>query len=271
MAKKGGAKKRSPRQAPALTRRTWAKWIDFVKDHAKPEIFFVIWLTGALGLRCGEAVALRREDFGLDAEEPYVCAAGHTRGAKKSPGYIYVSRSNMRFRTRTLGKGLATTRSLGTKHGTRTREEEYMPPAKGYLFEARTGATKPHLNYIAVYYKIKELAPKFLQKLRADNAKHDPRISQLTPHSGRASFITHLMAQGYNLRMSMKQARHAPGSVKVHLRYGQLALTDVKTVVDKTDTAKAGLNDEATRDMTAKGLRRSVRLAQAELSRRGLS
>ena len=88
MAKKGGAKKRSPKQAPALTRHTWAKWIDFVKGQAKPEIFFVIWLTGALGLRCGEAVALRREDFGLDAEEPYVRAAGHTKGAKKSPGYI---------------------------------------------------------------------------------------------------------------------------------------------------------------------------------------
>ena len=79
------------------------------------------------------------------------------------------------------------------------------------------------------------------------------------------------MAQGYNLRMSMKQARHAPGSVKVHLRYGQLALTDATTVVDKAGTAKAGLNDEATRDMMAKGLRRSARLAQAELSRRGLS
>ena len=106
---------------------------------------------------------------------------------------------------------------------------------------------------MAVYHKIKELAPKLLQKLRAENAKHDPRISQLTPHSGRASFITHLMAQGYNLRMSMKQARHAPGSVKVHLRYGQLALTDIKAAVDKTDTAKAGLNEEATRDMTAQG------------------
>ena len=68
MAKKGRAKKRSPKQAPALTRQTWAKWIDFVKDHAKPEIFFVVWLTGALGLRCGEAVALRRDDFGLGAE-----------------------------------------------------------------------------------------------------------------------------------------------------------------------------------------------------------
>ena len=122
-------------------------------------MFFASWLTGALGLRCGEAVALRREDFGLDAEEPYVCAAGHTVGAKKSPGYIYVSRSNWRFLQQTLAKGLSTTRPLGTKHGTRTREEEYMPPAKGYLFGARTGATRPHLNYIAVYYKIKEPAP----------------------------------------------------------------------------------------------------------------
>ena len=83
-------------------------------------------------------------------------------GAKKSPGYVYVSRSNWRFLKRTLAKGLATTRSLGTKHGTRTREEEYVPPAKGYLFEARAGATTPHLNYMAVYHKIKELAPDFL-------------------------------------------------------------------------------------------------------------
>ena len=68
MARKGGANKRSPKQAPALTRQTWAKWIDFVRDHAKPEIFFVIWLTGALGPRCGETVALIRDDFGLGAE-----------------------------------------------------------------------------------------------------------------------------------------------------------------------------------------------------------
>ena len=195
MLTKGCGKIRPPKQAPALTRKTWAKWIDFLKCHAKPEIFFVIWLTGALGLRCGEAVALRREDFGLDAEEPYVCAAGHTQGAKKSPGYIYVNRSNWRFLKRALAKALTASRSIGTKHGIRTRQEKYMPPAKGYLFEARTGATKPHLNYIAVYHKIRELAPRFLQDLRAEHAKHDPRISQLTPHSGRASFITHLMAQ----------------------------------------------------------------------------
>ena len=97
-----------------------------------------------------------------------MCAAGHTKGAKKSPGYIYVNRSNWRFLKRALAKGRTKTRPLGTKHGTRTREEEYVRPAKGYLFGARARATTPHLNYMAVYHKIKELAPKLLQKLRAD-------------------------------------------------------------------------------------------------------
>ena len=48
--------------------------------------------------------------------------------------------------------------SLGTKHGTRTREEEYVPPAKGYLFGARARATTPDLNYMAVCHKSKQLA-----------------------------------------------------------------------------------------------------------------
>ena len=54
-----------------------------MREKATPKTYFAVWLTGALGLRCGEAVALRREDFGLDAEEPYVRAAGHAPGAKK--------------------------------------------------------------------------------------------------------------------------------------------------------------------------------------------
>ena len=59
-----------------------------------------------------------------------MCARpGIRRALSKSPGYIYVSRSNWRFLKRTLAKGIAKTRSLGTKHGTRTREEECMPPA----------------------------------------------------------------------------------------------------------------------------------------------
>ena len=136
-----GKKRVLRKQAPALTKRTWELWLKFVLANAKPQIFFVLWLTGALGLRCGEAVALRREDFQLDAEEPYVRAAGHIKGAKKSPGYVHMGRAEWRFLNRTLAKGgLRATRQVGIKHGKHDREEEYTPLAKGYLFRARSGS-----------------------------------------------------------------------------------------------------------------------------------
>ena len=67
---------------------------------------FIVWLTGALGLRCGEAVALRREDSALDAEEPYARAAGHATGAKKSPRYVFVKRSNLKWLKQALAQGI---------------------------------------------------------------------------------------------------------------------------------------------------------------------
>ena len=79
----------------------------------------------------------------------------------------------------------------------------------------------------------------------------------------------HGLAQGANLRTSMKQARHVEASATEHLRHGQCTLSYVKTAGGKTDTAKAGLDKDAARDMTTVGLRRSVRLVQAELARRG--
>ena len=230
------------KQAPALTARTWETWLDFVKAQAGPRVHFVVWLTGALGLRCGEAVALRREDFALDAEEPYARAAGHVTGAKKSPGYVFVKRSNLKWLKQALAKGIQSTRGVKTKHGIRKRNETHMPPATGFLFQARAGSADKHFGYMAVYHCVKALAPPFLHSLQAQKAKHDPRVAQLTPHSGRATFITTLMADGYNLRTTMKQARHSAGSVKVHLRYGQLTLADVKHAVDRSAAAKAGLD-----------------------------
>eukprot|EP00974_Lingulodinium_polyedra_P100020 9688505-Lingulodinium_polyedra.AAC.1 len=62
---------------------------------------------------------------------------------------------------------------------------------------------------MAVYHKIKELAPEFSQKLQVRHANHDARTAELTPRSGRSSFIADLMAQGYNLRTTMKQTNTA--------------------------------------------------------------
>ncbi len=38
--------------------------------------------------------------------------------------------------------------------------------------------------------------------------------------------------------MSMKYARHAPQSCKVHLRYGRLTLHDVKAACDKLSNSR---------------------------------
>ena len=48
------------------------------------------------------------------------------------------------------------------------------------------------------------------------------QVAKLRPHSGRAQLITELMGDGLSTAMSMKYARHALGSVKVHLKYSRL-------------------------------------------------
>jgi integrase len=53
-------------QAPALTISQWNLWLNWLNEHAGPRVYFVILLTGALGLRCGETLALRREDLHLE-------------------------------------------------------------------------------------------------------------------------------------------------------------------------------------------------------------
>ncbi len=144
-AKKKKSQQRSAKQAPALSPKCWRAWLNFVKGNAGPRMFLLIWLTGAFGLRCGEAVALRRQDLALDAEEPYVRAAGHVEGAKKSPGHVFVSRSILGFLKRVLSKGLSLTREVKTKHGTFTKKETFVPPPAGFLFRARAGTQQRHL------------------------------------------------------------------------------------------------------------------------------
>ena len=57
-----GPRHSEPKQAPALSKAMWRKWLEFVLARAGPRIFFVIWLTGEFGLRVREALALQRGD-----------------------------------------------------------------------------------------------------------------------------------------------------------------------------------------------------------------
>jgi hypothetical protein len=53
--------------------------------------------------------------------------------------------------------------------------------------------------------------------------------------------------------MSMKYARHAPDSYKVHLKYGRLTLDDVKAACDKLQSSrpKTKWSSMSTKDLLA--------------------
>ena len=90
------------------------------------------------------------------------------------------------------------------------------------------------MHYHAVYDHIRRQAPKFLAHLQKTQRQRGAEIAKLRPHSGRATLITELMGEGLTTALSMKYARHAPSSYKVHLKYGRLTLQDVRQACDAT-------------------------------------
>ena len=72
-------------------------------------------------------------------------------------------------------------------------------------------------------------------KLPCPDEERGEEFAALRPHSGCAALITQLMWEGMRRALSMKFARHAPGSIKVHLWYGRLTLEDVKAACDKIE------------------------------------
>ena len=82
-------------QAPALPRKLWTRWLKWILETAGPKIFFVIFLTGAFGLRCGEALALKRKDINLEASIPKVIITGESKGGRKSPGDVYIRKQHV--------------------------------------------------------------------------------------------------------------------------------------------------------------------------------
>jgi len=224
-------------QAPALRQAQWRQWLDWLRDRAGPHIYFVNLLTGALGLRCSEALTLRREDIYLDGPIPKIVIAGRVPGAKKSPGEVYVRQQHIVLLRKMLREGVTAQRTRGHKHGKGpqrlvTYSKTWRVPADGYIFRARRGAKQGHLHYQAVYYHVARETKSFARHLAKLGQPVTPELSKLRPHSGRATLITELMGEGLTTAMSMKYARHAPDSFKVHLKYCRLSLDDVKKACD---------------------------------------
>jgi hypothetical protein len=84
-----------------------------------------------------------------------------------------------------------------------------------------------------VYNQCRLLVPKFLKELVQDGAMCDETLARVWGYSGRATFITQLMAEGHTTSITLKAARHKPASIKTHLRYGQLTLEDMRQALSK--------------------------------------
>ena len=220
-------------QAPALSRALWKKWLDWLLHTAGPRMYTAVMFTGAFGLRCSEALTLRREDVVLNGTVPRLRIMGRMPGSKKSPGDVYIRKRHWEQMRTLVMHGVTAQRSRGHKHGKAKFEETFTLPKKGYIFKSRRRSGKNHLSYHAVYKHVRRQAPKLLQHLKKSCPTEEwgEEIAALRPHSGRATLITQLMGEGMSTALSMKYARHAPGSVKVHLRYGRLMLEDVKSSV----------------------------------------
>jgi integrase len=180
-------------QAPALSVRLWMEWLKFVGQTCGARLQVVLSLTGFFGLRTGEAVALKVEDMSLQGECPKICVTGLNKGAKKSPGDVYIRQKHLSWVKKLMSKGISVTRTKKHKHGKGrkkqiTSEDCYQPPKKGWMFPSRKGSTTPHLCYHAVYAQVKKAAPLFLKYLKEQKKKHSPEIASLRPHSGAAVF-----------------------------------------------------------------------------------
>ena len=222
-------------QAPALSSTLWKAWLQWMLEHAGARVYTVLMLTGAFGLRCSEALALRREDIMLEGDIPKVRVAGRVPGSRKSPGDVYIRQRHFQSLKTIAEKGVHVKRTRGHKLGKATIHDSYSFPKQGYLFKSRRRAAAGHMSYHAIYVHVRREAPKFLTHLKTNKQKWEADIAKLRPHSGRATLITELMGEGMSTALSMKYARHAPGSVKVHLAYGRLTLRDVKRVCDRLE------------------------------------
>ena len=260
-------------QAPALPLKMWKEWLKWILQTAGPKIFFVIFLTGAFGLRCGEALALKRQDLDLEAAIPKLIITSDSQGSRKSPGDVYIRKQHINIMKKWLRQGITSIRRKKHKHGkgkqkTISVKDTYVIPKTGYIFPSRKKATHPFLHYHAVYDHVRRQAPKFLQHLQKEQQQWGPEVAKLRPHSGRATLITELMGEGLTTALSMKYARHSPSSYKVHLKYGRLTLQDVKQACDATRGSTPKRTKYPWADMSTKDLLQCQKEILQEITRR---
>ena len=154
------AQKKRPKkkigQAPALSRPLWKEWVKFIASECGARIAVVLSFTGFFGLRCSEALCLKREDISVRGEIPKIIVSGETQGNKKSPGEVYIRKSHLTWLKSLMKNGFNVQRKRKHRHGSCDFEDTYEVPESGFIFTSRKGAKEEHLHYHAIYAHVKD-------------------------------------------------------------------------------------------------------------------
>eukprot|EP00971_Amphidinium_carterae_P353031 6492801-Amphidinium_carterae.1 len=219
-------------QAPALSARDWKRWLQFVLKHGTTQMACLLEFTGLFALRCGEACKLRAADLKLASNPPHLVVRKQ-KGAAKSPGVVPILPEQVKYLQDLRTEGLVWTRARRNRHQKWNYEDKFLLPMDGPLFPSMKARTRS-ITYHGVWAAVKRLSVQF-GKQYPNNG-----FERIRTHSGRATAITRLMGEGVPLPMSMKFARHKPGSLRTHLMYGQLSCMDVYQSLSRTECCSGG-------------------------------
>ena len=141
----GGKRGRTSKigSAPALSQHDWHTWVSWVLDEHTTHMYVITLRTGMVALRCGEACALRAEDFQLDHAPPRLIVRGEP-GSGKSPGAVPIMPEQAEILQGWMRNGLEVQRSQKkSQHGSvKVYMDRCVWPSSGRLF-FRAGATNP--------------------------------------------------------------------------------------------------------------------------------
>lgn len=185
-------------------------------DRLRPGIGITAWITGRLGLRIGEMLALQRRDIDVEHGVLYVrrtLTQEYDSKTGKTVTTVGTPKSLNSAAPVQFGGNIA---KLFEKH---LREHVGAKPA-AWLFPTKRGTTMTEANYRDRYF---------------NPAKHTvPGLEDYWPHDGRHTAGAYLMDNGASPNMVKKQLRHS--DVRMTNKY--LDTTDeqqARQVIDRID------------------------------------
>ena len=220
-------------QALALSTKDWALRLKFVLEQHSAKLHVLLILAGMLALRVGEACKLKRGDFRLSFDIPVLNVSGG-----RSPGIVPIQPEERAKLSKFMKAGVKSERSIKNQYGSTIIPGLYVSPSKGILFPSPRNDSDL-FGVRGVTKAVKIQSGQFDKKYSCND------FQRIRSHSGRAICFALMMGEGVPFPLSMKFARHAQGSLKIHLGYGRLTVVDIhKYLVERRYSQIPGRNLE---------------------------